>query len=57
MVLTMFKMVKILLTYNAIIDWPMLNKLWLIMSSYYTLIKFLIIVGIGELRSNPKESC
>ena len=43
--------------YNGIIDRSMLNSLRLVVSIFNIVMKFLMGIGIGELRSNPRESC
>ncbi|RZS23788.1 hypothetical protein BHM03_00056763 [Ensete ventricosum] len=51
-----FMMVKLPSTYNAIIGHPTLNRLKAIVSTYHRLLKFLTRTGVGEVRSDPRES-
>lgn len=41
--------------YNVVIGHPMPNKLRVIILTYYIVIKFLMRIDIGELRSNMRE--
>ncbi|RRT83560.1 hypothetical protein B296_00011199 [Ensete ventricosum] len=51
-----FMVVKLPSTYNAIIGCPTLNRLKAVVSIYHRLLKFLTRAGVGEVRSDPRES-
>ncbi|RZR77281.1 hypothetical protein BHM03_00002296 [Ensete ventricosum] len=51
-----FMMVKLPSAYNAIIERPTLNRLKAAVSTYHRLLKFPTRAGVGEVRSNPRES-
>ncbi|RWW38407.1 hypothetical protein BHE74_00056352, partial [Ensete ventricosum] len=42
--------------YNTIIDRPTLNKLRAVVSTYHRIMKFPTRAGVGEVRSDPRES-
>ncbi|RZR86645.1 hypothetical protein BHM03_00013886, partial [Ensete ventricosum] len=51
-----FMVVKLPSTDNAIIGRPTLNRLKAIISTYHRILKFPTRVGVGEVRSDPRES-
>ncbi|RZR85848.1 hypothetical protein BHM03_00012913 [Ensete ventricosum] len=51
-----FMVVKLPSAYNAIIGRPTLNRLKAVVSTYHRLLKFLTRAGVGEVRSDPRES-
>ncbi|RZS27555.1 hypothetical protein BHM03_00061048 [Ensete ventricosum] len=51
-----FMMVKLQSAYNAIIGRPTLNRLKAVISTYHRLLKFSTRAGVGEVRSDPRES-
>ncbi|RWV93592.1 hypothetical protein GW17_00043951 [Ensete ventricosum] len=51
-----FMVVKLPSTYNTIIGCPTLNKLRATVSTYHHTMKFPTSVGVGEAKSNPRES-
>ncbi|RWW24909.1 hypothetical protein GW17_00010777 [Ensete ventricosum] len=51
-----FMMIKLPLTYNVSIGQTNLNKLKAVVSKYHRSIKFPTSVGVGEAKSNPRES-
>ncbi|RRT56767.1 hypothetical protein B296_00032266 [Ensete ventricosum] len=51
-----FMVVELPSTYTVIIGRPSLNKLRAIISTYDYSMKFSTSVGIGEVRSDPRES-
>lgn len=57
MILTKFMVVDIPSIYNVTIGRPILNRLRVVVSTYYMVIKFSIRTNIEELRSNLKELC
>ncbi|RZS09658.1 hypothetical protein BHM03_00040749, partial [Ensete ventricosum] len=48
--------VKLPSAYNAIIGRPTLNQLRTVVSTYHRVLKFPTRVGVGEVRSDPRES-
>ncbi|RWW65175.1 hypothetical protein BHE74_00027533, partial [Ensete ventricosum] len=51
-----FMVVKLSSAYNAIIGRPTLNRLKAIVSTYHRILKFPTRAGVGEVRSDPRES-
>ncbi|RWW36791.1 hypothetical protein BHE74_00058158 [Ensete ventricosum] len=51
-----FMVVKLSSAYNAIIGRPTLNRLKTVVSTYHRLLKFPTRAGVGEVRSDPRES-
>ncbi|KAJ8458599.1 hypothetical protein OPV22_031525 [Ensete ventricosum] len=51
-----FMVVKLLSAYNAIIGRPTLNRLRAIVSTYHRIMMFPTRAGVGEVRSDPRES-
>ncbi|RRT40176.1 hypothetical protein B296_00035153 [Ensete ventricosum] len=51
-----FMVVKLPSAYNAIIGHPNLNQLKAVVSTYHQLLKFPTQAGVGEVRSDPRES-
>ncbi|RWW71291.1 hypothetical protein BHE74_00020976 [Ensete ventricosum] len=51
-----FMVVKLPSAYNAIIGRPILNRLKAVVSTYHRLLKFPTRAGVGEVRSDPRES-
>ncbi|RRT45324.1 hypothetical protein B296_00035613 [Ensete ventricosum] len=51
-----FMVVKLPSAYNAIIGHSTLNRLNAIVSTYHRILKFLTRAGVGEVRSDPRES-
>ncbi|RRT49616.1 hypothetical protein B296_00005727 [Ensete ventricosum] len=51
-----FMVVKLPSAYNAIIGRPTLNRLKAVVSTYHRLLKFSTRAGVGEVRSDPRES-
>ncbi|KAJ8483716.1 hypothetical protein OPV22_016201 [Ensete ventricosum] len=54
--LVSFMVVKLPSAYNAIIGRPTLNRLRTVVSTYHRILKFPTRVGVGEVRSDPRES-
>ncbi|RZS23144.1 hypothetical protein BHM03_00056003, partial [Ensete ventricosum] len=54
--LVSFMVVKLPSAYNAIIGRPTLNRLRAVVSTYHRILKFPTRVGVGEVRSDPRES-
>ncbi|RWV84609.1 hypothetical protein GW17_00053664, partial [Ensete ventricosum] len=54
--LVSFMVVKLSSAYNAIIGRPTLNRLRAIVSTYHRVLKFPTRAGVGEVRSDPRES-
>ncbi|RRT85023.1 hypothetical protein B296_00005206 [Ensete ventricosum] len=54
--LVSFMVVKLPSAYNAIIGHPTLNRLRAIVSMYHRILKFPTRDGVGEVRSDPRES-
>ncbi|RZS22496.1 hypothetical protein BHM03_00055284 [Ensete ventricosum] len=54
--LVSFIVVALPSAYNTIIGRPMLNKLRAVVSMYHRVMKFPTKVGVGEVRSDPRES-
>ncbi|KAJ8514059.1 hypothetical protein OPV22_004493 [Ensete ventricosum] len=54
--LVSFMVVKLPSMYNAIIGRPTLNRLRAVVSTYHRILKFPTRTGVGEVRSDPKES-
>nr|XP_009383604.1 PREDICTED: uncharacterized protein LOC103971335 [Musa acuminata subsp. malaccensis] len=54
--MTTFMVVNLPSTYNVILSRLTLNKLKVVVSTYYQAIKFLTSIGVKESRSNPGES-
>ncbi|RWV80244.1 hypothetical protein GW17_00058519 [Ensete ventricosum] len=54
--LVSFMVVKLPSAYNAIIGRPTLNRLRAVVSTYHRVLKFPTRVGVGEVRSDPRES-
>ncbi|RZS29034.1 hypothetical protein BHM03_00062701 [Ensete ventricosum] len=54
--LVSFVVVALPSAYNTIIGRPMLNKLRAVVSMYHRVMKFLTRAGVGEVRSDPRES-
>ena len=50
--MTKFLIVNILFAYNAIIGYPTLNHLCMIVLTYYVTLKFSISAGVAELKSD-----
>ncbi|RRT70720.1 hypothetical protein B296_00001952 [Ensete ventricosum] len=55
-IIVSFMVVKLPSTYNAIIERPTLNWLKTVVSTYHRLLKFPTRTGVGEVRSDPRES-
>ncbi|RZR74265.1 hypothetical protein BHM03_00034540, partial [Ensete ventricosum] len=53
--LVSFMVVKLPSAYNAIIGRPTLNRLRAAVSTYHRILKFPTRVGVGEVRSDPRE--
>ncbi|KAJ8466037.1 hypothetical protein OPV22_028589 [Ensete ventricosum] len=51
-----FMVVKLPSAYNAIIGRPTLNRLKAVVSAYHRILKFPTRAGVGEVRSDPRES-
>ncbi|KAJ8467704.1 hypothetical protein OPV22_030256 [Ensete ventricosum] len=51
-----FMVVKLPSAYNAIIGRPTLNRLRTVVSTYHRILKFPTRAGVGEIRSDPRES-
>ncbi|RWW62715.1 hypothetical protein BHE74_00030137, partial [Ensete ventricosum] len=51
-----FMVVRLPSAYNAIIGRPTLNRLRAVVSTYHRILKFPTRAGVGEVRSDPKES-
>ncbi|RWW40219.1 hypothetical protein BHE74_00054381 [Ensete ventricosum] len=51
-----FMIVKLPSAYNVIIGRPTLNRLKAVVSTYHRLLKFPTRAGVGEVRSDPRES-
>ncbi|RZS11100.1 hypothetical protein BHM03_00042397, partial [Ensete ventricosum] len=51
-----FMVVKLPSAYNAIIRRPILNRLRTVVSTYHWILKFPTRAGVGEVRSDPRES-
>ncbi|XP_065007888.1 uncharacterized protein LOC135638614 [Musa acuminata AAA Group] len=56
MVMTTFMVVDLPSAYNVILGRPTLNKIQAVVSTYHRTIKFPTSVGVGEARSDPRES-
>ncbi|XP_009388053.2 uncharacterized protein LOC103974878 [Musa acuminata AAA Group] len=56
MVMTTFLVVDLPTAYNAILGRPTLNKVRVIVSTYYQTIKFPTRAGVGEVTGSPRES-
>ncbi|RRT56091.1 hypothetical protein B296_00009368 [Ensete ventricosum] len=54
--MVLFMVVKLPSAYNVIIGRPTLNRLKTVISTYHRLLKFPTRVGVGEVRSDPRES-
>ncbi|RWW70125.1 hypothetical protein BHE74_00022201, partial [Ensete ventricosum] len=54
--LVSFMVVKLPSAYNAIIGHPTLNRLRAVVSTYHRILKFPTRTGVGEVRSDPRES-
>ncbi|RZS16869.1 hypothetical protein BHM03_00048936 [Ensete ventricosum] len=54
--LVSFMVVKLPSAYNAIIGRPTLNRLRAVVSTYHRVLKFPTRAGVGEVRSDPRES-
>ncbi|KAJ8476216.1 hypothetical protein OPV22_019943 [Ensete ventricosum] len=54
--LVSFMVVKLPSAYNAIIGRPTLNRLRAVVLTYHRILKFPTRVGVGEVRSDPRES-
>ena len=54
--MTTFMVVNLPSAYNVILGRPTLNKLKAMVSTYHWAVKFLTSIGIGESRSDPRES-
>ncbi|RRT40459.1 hypothetical protein B296_00040634 [Ensete ventricosum] len=54
--LVSFMVVKLSSAYNAIIGRPTLNRLRAVVSTYHRILKFPTRAGVGEVRSDPRES-
>ncbi|RRT32020.1 hypothetical protein B296_00048605 [Ensete ventricosum] len=54
--LVSFMVVKLPSAYNVIIGCPTLSRLRAVMSTYHRILKFPTQVGVGEVRSDPRES-
>ncbi|RZR95584.1 hypothetical protein BHM03_00024465 [Ensete ventricosum] len=54
--LVSFIVVKLSSAYNAVIGRPTLNRLKAVVSTYHRILKFPTRVGVGEVRSDPRES-
>ncbi|RWV88107.1 hypothetical protein GW17_00049832 [Ensete ventricosum] len=56
MVMIPFMVVKLPSAYNVIIGRPSLNKLRAVIFIYHRSMKFPTSVGVGEIKSDPRES-
>ncbi|RWW03640.1 hypothetical protein GW17_00033182 [Ensete ventricosum] len=56
MLMVSFLVVKLFSAYNAILGHPTLNKLRAVIFTYHRTMKFPTSVGVGEARSDPRES-
>ncbi|RZS23336.1 hypothetical protein BHM03_00056241, partial [Ensete ventricosum] len=54
--LVSFMVVKLSSAYNTIIGCPTLNRLRAVVSTYHRILKFSTRAGVGEVRSDPRES-
>ncbi|RWW43394.1 hypothetical protein BHE74_00050959, partial [Ensete ventricosum] len=54
--LVSFMVVKLPSAYNTIIGRPTLNRLRAVVSTYHRVLKFPTRAGVGEVRSDPRES-
>ncbi|RZS07200.1 hypothetical protein BHM03_00037994 [Ensete ventricosum] len=54
--MVIFRVVRLSLAYNAILDHPTLNKLRAVVSTYHWTMKFPTRVRVGDVRSDPRES-
>ncbi|XP_064993953.1 uncharacterized protein LOC135630723 [Musa acuminata AAA Group] len=55
-VMTTFLVVDLPIAYNAILGRPTLNKVRVVVSTYYQTIKFPTHAGVGEVTGSPRES-
>ncbi|RWW49535.1 hypothetical protein BHE74_00044278, partial [Ensete ventricosum] len=51
-----FMVVKLSSVYNAIIGRPTLNRLKAVVLTYHRILKFPTRAGVGEVKSDPRES-
>ncbi|RZS08108.1 hypothetical protein BHM03_00039037 [Ensete ventricosum] len=54
--LVSFMVVKLPSAYNAIVGRPTLNRIRAVVSTYHRVLKFPTRAGVGEVRSDPRES-